>query len=370
MTGAGALATLAGCIGSSDEDDEAPSTPDESESGSGDDGPLTDYDYTAPPPIVDLHEQGYESTLKTVPARHQLVADGAEGGPITLEEVWAFQADDHAPSVPGPIYRVPEGETVELTYENTEHNHDHTLHVHAVNKSWHDDGAPDTTGHEMVHPGESGIYTIEADVPGTHFYHCHVQTDTHLEMGMYGIFHVIPEDREKPDREYFLTIRDWDTRLHDQYAGGDSEYDPVDRRTDTYTINGRCAPTTFHPELGTPLIVEEGERVRLHVVNAGYDSHPFHTHRHRFQTVRKDGGRIDPVARHDEDVVTIGPAERYTIEFDADAEPGLYPVHCHKVDHVTNQGVYAGGMLTSIVYESAMETEEFAAVMDEAGFEG
>ena len=370
MTGAGAAGLVAGCTSGSESsgDDESnssePSEPDEASA-----GPLTDYAYTAPPPVIDLHDQGYESTLRTVPARHELVAEESTGGPVTLEEVWAYEADDHEPSVPGPIYRVPEGETVELHYENTEHNHDHTIHVHAVDTSWHDDGSPDTTGHEMVHPGETGTYEITADVPGTHFYHCHVQTDTHLEMGMYGIFHVIPDEREEPDREYFLTIRDWDTRLHDQYAGGDADHDPADRQTDAYTINGRAAPTTFHPELGTPLIVEEGDRVRLHVVNAGYEAHPFHTHRHRFETVRKDGGLVPPDARHEEDVVLVGPAERYTLEFVADADPGLYPVHCHKVDHVTNEGNYPGGMLTSIVYESAMDTEEFAGVMGEAGFE-
>ena len=369
MTGVGAAGLIAGCMGGGESNDDESNSSDPAEPDEASTGPLTDYAYTAPPPVIDLHDQGYESTLRTVPARHELVAEESTGGPVTLEEVWAYEADDHEPSVPGPIYRVPEGETVELHYENTEHDHDHTIHVHAVDTSWHDDGSPDTTGHEMVHPGETGTYEITADVPGTHFYHCHVQTDTHLEMGMYGIFHVIPDDREEPDREYFLTIRDWDTRLHEQYAGGDADHDPGDRRTDAYTINGRAAPTTFHPELGTPLIVDEGERVRLHVVNAGYEAHPFHTHRHRFETVRKDGGRVPPEARHDEDVVLVGPAERYTLEFVADADPGLYPVHCHTVDHVTNEGTYPGGMLTSIVYESVMDTDEFAGVMDEAGFE-
>lgn len=381
MAGTGALGALAGCVYGVDGDEDGSNPTGEEENHSDEpaddtddaddiEEPLTDHPYTAPPQIIDLADQGYESTLRTVPARHELVTEDAAGGPIELPEVWAWQADDLEPSVPGPVYRVPEGETVELHYENTEHNHNHTLHVHAVDTSWHDDGSPDTTGHLDIPPGESQTYTIHADVPGTHFYHCHVQTDTHLEMGMYGIFHVIPEDQEEVDREYFLTIRDWDTRLHRQYAGdSDASYSSGDRQSDAYTINGRAAPSTFHPELGSPLIVDEGETVRLHVVNAGYESHPFHTHRHRFQVVAKDGGKIPEAARHDEDVVTIGPAERYTLEFDADADPGLYPVHCHKVHHVTNDGNYPGGMLTSIVYEDAMDTDEFAHVMDDAGYE-
>ncbi|GAB3041424.1 multicopper oxidase domain-containing protein [Natronobiforma cellulositropha] len=368
--GVATVGALAGCLSTSNGDDEPAGTAEQPDGDDDADEPLTDHPYTSPPEIVDLADQGFESTLRTVPARHELVTADAPSGPVVLPEVWAWQADDRDPSVPGPVYRVPEGETVELHYENTEHNHNHTLHVHAVDKSWHDDGAPDTAGHLDVSPGDSQTYTIHADVPGTHFYHCHVQTDTHLEMGMFGIFHVIPEDAEPVDREYFLTLRDWDTRLHRQYAGdADADYSSLDRRSDAYTINGRSAPSTFHPELGTPLLVDAGETVRLHVVNAGYESHPFHTHRHRFQVVAKDGGEIPEAARHDEDVVTIGPAERYTLEFEADADPGIYPAHCHKVHHVTNEGNYPGGMMTAIVYEEAMETEEFAHVMADAGYD-
>lgn len=62
--------------------------------------------------------------------------------------------------------------------------------------------------------------------------------------------------------------------------------------------------------------------------------------------------------------------ERLTLEFEADSDPGIYPVHCHKVDHVTTDGRYPGGMATAIVYEEAMGSDEFAEVMDDAGFEG
>ena len=366
MAGAGTLGALAGCIGGTgDENGDENSTDDDA----GDEGPLTDYEYTAPPQIVDVAEQGYESTLRTVPARHQFVTDEGAGGPYEVPEVWAWQADDLEPSVPGPVYRMSEGETLELTYDNSEHNRPHTVHVHAVGKSWKDDGAPVST-REQVDGGESHTYELHGDTPGTHVYHCHYQTHNHLDMGMYGIFRVDPEGYEPADREYFFTLRDWDTDLHDQVAGGDAEYDPVDRSPNAYTLNGRSAPTTFHPELGTPLIVSQGDTVRLHVTNNGYEMHPFHTHNHRFRVVEKDGGVIDESAQHYEDVVQVGPAERYTLEFEADADPGIYPAHCHKVHHVTNEGSYPGGMATAIVYEEAMETDEFAEVMEDAGFEG
>ena len=366
--GAGSLALLAGCLGSVAGPTEADNDPHDDHGG--DNANSTEaLPLAAPPTIIDLADQGFASTLRTVDARHEVVTSDANGGSVELPLVWAFAADDHDPSVPGPIYRVPEGETVELEYAN-DHDHDHTLHIHAVTKSWQDDGAPETSGHNHISPGDSHTYTIEADVPGTHFYHCHVQTDTHLDMGMYGIFRVDPADAEPVDREYFLTLRDWDSRLHRQYAGEDVTYQPQDRNSDTYTINGRSAPSTFHPELGSPLIVREDETVRVHLLNAGYEAHPFHTHRHRFTVVERDGSPIPEAARYEQDVLNIAPAERYTIEFEASAEPGIYPAHCHKVHHVTTEGRYPGGMATAIVYESAMDTDEFASVMDTAGFEG
>ncbi|SEH17345.1 Multicopper oxidase [Natronorubrum sediminis] len=361
----GTLGGLAGCASLLESDDDTGDTDDEND----DDDPLTDYEYTEPPQIVEIADQGYESTLRTVPARYELVSADSPDGPVELPEVWAWQADDLGPSVPGPIYRLSEGDTFELTYDNSDHNRSHTVHVHAVGKSWEDDGAPVST-REHVNAGESHTYTLEGDVPGTHVYHCHYQTHNHLDMGMYGIPRVDPEGYEPPDQEYFFTLRDWDTDLHEWEAGGDAEYDPVERSSDAYTLNGRSAPTTFHPELGTPLIVSEGDTVHLHIANNGYESHPFHTHGHRFTVIEKDGAPIPEAAQHEEDVITIGPAERYTLEFEADADPGIYPAHCHKVHHVTTEGSYPGGMATAIVYEDATETDEFAEIMEEAGYDG
>ncbi|MHC3437931.1 multicopper oxidase domain-containing protein [Natrialbaceae archaeon A-gly3] len=363
--GVTAAGVLAGCYSANEDDLE---DADDSDDTGDENGPLTDHPFTAPPSVVDFAEQGYESTLRTVSARHQLVTEDAAGGPLELPEVWAWKADDRDPSVPGPIYRLKEGETAELTYEN-DHGRPHTVHVHAVGKEWDDDGAP-VTNRDRVDAGESHTYVLTGDVPGTHVYHCHYQTHNHLDMGMYGIFRVDPEGYEPADREYFFTLRDWDTDLHTHTAGGDADYDPVDRSPDAYTLNGRSAPTTFHPELGTPLIVSEGETVRLHIANNGYESHPFHPHGHRFRVVEKDGSPVPEVAQYEEDVLNVAPAERYTLEFEANADPGIYPAHCHKVHHVTNDGSYPGGMATAIVYEAAMDTEEFQEIMDDAGYEG
>lgn len=140
------------------------------------------------------------------------------------------------------------------------------------------------------------------------------------------------------------------------------------RHADAFSFNGRVAPYTLHPEQGTPFIVNHGDTVRVHFVNAGFMSHPMHTHNHRFEVVEKDGSQLPEDARYKQDVTDIAPAERHTIEFEADAGPSIYPVHCHKVDHVRNGASYPGGMLTAIVYREAMDTDIFAELMDSAGY--
>ena len=325
--------------------------------------------YTSPPEVVQVDEQGGQVTLKSAPARHAAHPLETMGGPVELPQVWAFSADDGAPSVPGPILRTTEGNDMEVTLDNTDGMRPHTVHFHGVQKAWEDDGVPTTTG-IRVDPGEKHTYTIPANVPGTHLYHCHYQTHRHIEMGMYGILRVDPKGYEPADKEYFMTVRDWDSRLPRQMAGENVTYDPRNRKPDVFTVNGKSAPRTLHPEDGSPIIVEQGDTVRVHYVNAGYMSHPMHIHNHRFQLVEKDGGVIPEAARHDMDVTNIAPAERHTVEFTADAQPGIYLMHCHKVNHVMNGNFYPGGMLSGVVYKEAMDTDIFASLMEYAGYEG
>jgi FtsP/CotA-like multicopper oxidase with cupredoxin domain len=328
----------------------------------------SDLPTTDPPEVVDLEERGNEVTLKAKAAAHEAHPLENMGGPVRLPQVWAWQADGGPASVPGPILRTTEGSSIEVTLENTM-SMPHTIHFHGSQTAWKDDGVPTTTG-ITVGPGESHTYEIPANTPGTHIYHCHYQTPWHMEMGMYGILRVDPEGYEPADKEYFMTVREWDSRLSRQYAGGDASYDITDRRPDVFTVNGKCAPRTLHPEDGSPMIVEQGDTVRLHWVNTGFHSHPLHMHNHRFTAVEKDGASIPEAARHEEDVLNVAPAERYTVEFEADADPGIYLMHCHKVDHVRNGGSYPGGMLTGLVYRDAMDTTIFRDLTEYAGYEG
>ncbi|OLZ40963.1 hypothetical protein A6E15_08140 [Natrinema saccharevitans] len=144
-------------------------------------------------------------------------------------------------------------------------------------------------------------------------------------MEMDGIFGVDPKEYEPADKEYFFTLKDWDSRVNRQFAGEDVDDSPRNRNPDAFTIDGKSPPRTLHPGEGSPIIVDRGDTVRLHMVNAGYMSHPMHTHNHRFRPVEKDGGQIADAAQYEEDVTNIAPAERHTIEFEVTADRGRSP---------------------------------------------
>ncbi|MFC6765399.1 multicopper oxidase domain-containing protein [Natrinema soli] len=362
--GVAALTGLAGCTSQEATQDSSP--PDSSEKTSDESG--SELPWTSSPAVVQVDERDGSVTLQSVTSRHAVHPMDSMGGPVELPKVRAFKADDGTPSVPGPILRTTEGNDIEVTLDNTDAKMPHTLHFHGSRKTWKNDGVPTTTG-ITVTGGEKHTYTIPANVPGTHLYHCHYQTHRHIDMGMYGIFRVDPKGYEPADKEYFFTLKDWDSRVNRQLAGEDVEYSPRDRNPDVFTINGKSLPRTLHPEDGSPIIVDRGDTVRLHMVNAGYMSHPMHTHNHRFRLVERDGGQIPDVAQYEQDVTTIAPAERHTVEFEADADPGIYLVHCHKVNHAMNGEFYPGGMVNGIVYRDAMDTDVFADLMEYAGYE-
>lgn len=156
---------------------------------------------------MQVDDQGGEVVLKTAPATHDAHPGESMGGPVQLPRVWAFQAADRDPSVLGLILRTTEGNDMRVVLDNTESSMPHTLHFRGSRKTWKNDGVPTTTGISVM-PGEKHAYEIPANVPGTHLYHCHFQTQNHIDM-VSGIFRVDPRGNEAPDKEYFLAVKEW-----------------------------------------------------------------------------------------------------------------------------------------------------------------
>ena len=251
------------------------------------------------------------------------------------------------------------------------------------------DGVPGFTQRPVM-PGEAFTYEFVAVNPGTHSYHCHVQPDVHVLMGLMGML-VIERDRpgnhfshlvigagEMPelgvataaayDREYSLVYMDMDDRLNRVPLSERDprtisrrmhrEYDSTQRRPGIFMLNGRSFPFTLRD---TPVRVAPGERVKLRVLNAGARTVHLHTHGHRGRVTHRDGNPLPAGAQYLRDVFSLGAAQRLDIELRPGADetyssgPGVWLMHDHTEHAVTNKGIHPGGDLTVLVYPGFLD---------------
>jgi FtsP/CotA-like multicopper oxidase with cupredoxin domain len=89
-----------------------------------------------------------------------------------------------------------------------------------------------------------------------------------------------------------------------------------------------------------PVIVQNGERVVLDLVNETDMAHPMHLHGHHFQVIAINGIAFAGALR---DTVLVPARGSVRIAFDAD-NSGRWLFHCHNVYHM------ASGMMTEIAY--------------------
>ena len=66
------------------------------------------------------------------------------------------------------------------------------------------------------------------------------------------------------------------------------------------TFNGKAGPAT------TPMLVKQGERVRIRLVNLGMDHHPIHLHGNQFVITGTEGGRVPEGQWHPQNTVLVG----------------------------------------------------------------
>lgn len=107
-----------------------------------------------------------------------------------------------------------------------------------------------------------------------------------------------------------------------------------------YTIDGEV-----HPHI-RPTVVREGDRVRLTVVNRGFETHPMHPHGHHV-VVLSVNGRVPTGGPVVLDTFEVRPGETWEVALVAD-NPGIWMDHCHDLDHA------ALGMVTHLVYRGVV----------------
>ena len=182
-----------------------------------------------------------------------------------IEDGVTFDFMTYNGQVPGPMVRVRQGDTVNLTFENPEGNvMPHNVDFHAVRGPG---GGAEAT---MTGPGETAELSFKATYPGAYIYHCAVPNlDMHISAGMFGIILVEPpEGLPEVDHEVYLGQHEIYT---DKPAGEEGHHrfdmasmireEPsyVVMNGEKYAIGGRHDPVN----------VKTGETVRVYFVVGG-----------------------------------------------------------------------------------------------------
>ena len=262
-------------------------------------------------------------------------------------------------TLPGPLLRFREGETVTLRVQNML-DEDSSIHWHGIILPNGMDGVPMVT-FPGIRPHETFVYQYPVSQSGTYWYHSH--SGFQEQLGVYGplVIDPIEPDQFSYDREYVVLLSDWtfenpyhvlanlkkmggyynfqrrtitdlfradDRGVADRLRWGRMRMDPTDIAdvtgyTYTYLMNG-TAPASNWTALFNP-----GERVRLRFINAAAAS--FFDVRIPglpMTVVQADGQNVQPV---DTDEFRIAVAETYDVIV-APTEDRAYTIFAESMD--------------------------------------
>jgi FtsP/CotA-like multicopper oxidase with cupredoxin domain len=225
---------------------------------------------------------------------------------------------------PGPTIEVVEGDRVRIFVTNRLPERT-SVHWHGQRLPNGMDGVTGLT-QPGIAPGKTFVYEFVARRPGTFMYHPHADEMTQMAMGMMGFWITHPKDPAfmAVDRDFVFLLGAYDIEP--------GSYTP---KTNTmldfnlWTFNSRTFPGI------DPLVVRQGDRVRIRAGNLTMTNHPIHLHGHEFVVTGTDGGWTPPAARWPEITTDIAVGQMRAIEFVAD-EPGDWAFHCHKSHHTMN----------------------------------
>ncbi|MFN0087876.1 MAG: multicopper oxidase domain-containing protein [Blastocatellia bacterium] len=234
-------------------------------------------------------------------------------------DAWGYNG-----SVPGPTIEVQEGDRVRIIFKNNLPEPT-TPHWHGLEVPMDQDGVPGI-GQPLIMPGETHVYEFTLRQNGTYFYHSHMAMQEML--GMIGLFIVHPKRPHEPrvDKDFAYILQGWAILPNNTIPN------TLAMEFNWLTMNGKSGPDT------TPMIVKQGERVRMRFVNLSMDHHPIHLHGHQFYVTGTEGGRIPESAWFPGNTAIVGVAQARDVEFVAQYE-GDWMVHCHLPHHMMNQMV-------------------------------
>jgi manganese oxidase len=236
-----------------------------------------------------------------------------------IVDVWGYNG-----SCPGPTIEIVEGDRVRILFTN-KLPEPTTPHWHGLEVPMSQDGVPGI-GQQLIMPGETYTYEFTVNQNGTFFYHSHMPMQEML--GLIGLFIVHPKNPHEPrvDKDFAFILQEW------AILPNNTVPNTLAMEFNWLTMNGKAGPAT------TPVIVKQGERVRIRMVNLGMDHHPMHIHGNQFYVTGTEGGRAPESTWYPGNTVLVGVAQARDVEFDAKYE-GDWMLHCHLPHHMMNQMV-------------------------------
>lgn len=242
---------------------------------------------------------------------------------------WSFNG-----TVPGPMVRVREGDTVEFHLANHKDSQwPHNIDIHAVN------GPGGGAAVNEVKPGEASVFNFKALNPGLYIYHCAAGAPTiphHISNGMYGLLLVEPaKGMAKVDKEFYVFQSEFFAKPSGEAGVFELDFDKgMAEHADHVVFNGRNGALTGDGALKATA----GDKVRIYFGNIGPNSaSSFHIIGEIFDTVYVEGSLGGAVNRNVQ--TTLVPSAGSTIvEFKIDV-PGNYLLVDHSIFRVAKGAV-------------------------------
>ncbi len=272
-----------------------------------------------PPPAVPAAITRREPALVKVDLvteeRVGTMADGVE------YKYWTFNG-----TVPGPMIRVRQGDTVEMTVKNSASSTmAHSIDLHAAT------GPGGGGAVTQVAPGQSKTFRFKALNPGVFIYHCATPlVPEHIANGMYGLIVVEPsEGMPKVDREFYVVQGDFypEGKLGDKGQFGLSFEKLVAERPEYIVFNGAVGSLTGDKALRAKV----GETVRIYFGVGGPNvTSSFHVIGEIFDRVHPEGS-TEAMSNVQTTLVPAGGAT--WVEFKLEA-PGTYILVDHSLSRL------------------------------------
>lgn len=248
-----------------------------------------------------------------IPITHETIeiADG-----VTYEG-WTFGG-----TVPGPTIRVREGDRVRIVLVN-ESPMGHSIDFHSARIPWNE-------AYRTIASGEEIVFEFEARDPGAYLVHCGTPPVTmHIMQGMYMPIIVDPKDGWGTEVDHELVLTQSEFYSTSGGSSGAREMDfqaAMDKKASHVVFNGKA-----NQYKKAPLQVEEGDRIRFFVVNAGPNFRSdFHVVGAVFDRVYPGGNPDRVVEQVQTWSVPAGGGAVFETAFEAGASgEGIYPFVTH-----------------------------------------